>query len=114
MHVIDGLERRIGAAWALVAEAIMRCEPATVYDNSGIKGLRIVAEMTQGFVVGSPRFVSGVCWLDTQLSFPRPVAPGSQNRIETGSRAAYRGESEAESIVNHQDSLRALESKTRI
>jgi hypothetical protein len=87
---------------------------ATVYDNSGIKGLRIVAEMTQGFVVGSPRFVSGVCWLDTQLSFPRPVAPGSQNRIETGSRAAYRGESETESIVNHQDSLRALESKTRI
>ena len=37
-----------------VAEAIMRCEQATVYDNSGIKGLRIVAEMTEGFVVGSP------------------------------------------------------------
>jgi predicted ABC-type ATPase len=59
VHVIDGLERRIGAAWALVAEAIMRCEQATVYDNSGIKGLRIVAEMTQGFVVGSPGSLAG-------------------------------------------------------
>src|SRR6185312_13552452 len=39
---------------ALVAEAIMRCAQATVYDNSGSKGPRIVAAMTDGFVVGSP------------------------------------------------------------
>jgi predicted ABC-type ATPase len=40
--------------WALVAEAIARCEQATVYDNSGIKGPRIVAQMSEGFIVGSP------------------------------------------------------------
>jgi predicted ABC-type ATPase len=40
--------------WALVAEAIRRCDQATVYDNSGIKGPRIVAQMTDGFIVGSP------------------------------------------------------------
>ena len=40
--------------WALVADAIMRCEQSTVYDNSGIKGPRIVAQMSHGFAVGSP------------------------------------------------------------
>jgi predicted ABC-type ATPase len=40
--------------WTLVAEAIRRCDQATVYDNSGIKGPRIVAQMTDGFIVGSP------------------------------------------------------------
>ena len=39
---------------ALLAEAIMRCAQATVYDNSGSKGPRIVAAMTEGFVVDSP------------------------------------------------------------
>jgi predicted ABC-type ATPase len=32
----------------------MRCAQATVYDNSGIKGPRFVAQMSQGFIVGSP------------------------------------------------------------
>jgi predicted ABC-type ATPase len=32
----------------------MRCAQATVYDNSGSKGPRIVAAMTEGFVVDSP------------------------------------------------------------
>ena len=40
--------------WALVADAITRREQAAVYDNSGINGPRIVAQMTQGFIVGSP------------------------------------------------------------
>ena len=40
--------------WAPAAEAIRRCEQATVYDNRGIKGPRIVAQMTEGFIVGSP------------------------------------------------------------
>ena len=40
--------------WALVADAIRRCDQATAYDNSGIKGPRIVAQMTDGFIVGSP------------------------------------------------------------
>jgi predicted ABC-type ATPase len=40
--------------WALVAEAIVRCDQATVYDNSGRTGPRIVAQMSDGFIVGSP------------------------------------------------------------
>jgi len=40
--------------WALVADAVMRCDQATVSDNSAIKGPRIVAQMTEGFIVGSP------------------------------------------------------------
>ena len=40
--------------WTLVADAIRRCDQATVYDNSAIKGPRIVAQMTDGFIVGSP------------------------------------------------------------
>ena len=42
------IRERYHRLWALVAEAIMRCEQATVYDNSGIKGPRIVAQMTEG------------------------------------------------------------------
>jgi predicted ABC-type ATPase len=48
------IRARYHRLWALVAEAIARCEQATVYDNSGIKGPRIVAQMSEGFVVGSP------------------------------------------------------------
>ena len=40
---------------ALLAEAIMRCAQATVYDNSGSKGPRIVAAMTEGFRRRLPR-----------------------------------------------------------
>jgi predicted ABC-type ATPase len=48
------IRERYRRLWALVAEAIRRCEQATVYGNSGIKGPRIVAQMTEGFIVGSP------------------------------------------------------------
>ena len=48
------IRERYHRLWALVADAITRCEQATVYDNSGINGPRIVAQMTQGFIVGSP------------------------------------------------------------
>ncbi|MCW2563626.1 MAG: hypothetical protein JWQ31_2186 [Mycobacterium sp.] len=44
----------IDRLWALVAEAITRCDQATVYDNSGLKGPRDVAQMSEGFIVGSP------------------------------------------------------------
>ncbi len=44
---------RYHRVWALLAEAIGRCDQATVYDNSGITGPRIVAQMTDGFIVGS-------------------------------------------------------------
>jgi predicted ABC-type ATPase len=48
------IRERYHRLWALVADAILRCEQATVYDNSGISGPRIVAQMTEGFIVGSP------------------------------------------------------------
>jgi predicted ABC-type ATPase len=47
------IRERYHRLWALVADAITRCEQATVYDNSGIKGPSIVAQMTEGFIVGS-------------------------------------------------------------
>jgi predicted ABC-type ATPase len=48
------IRERYHRLWALVAEAIARCGQATVYDNSGLKGPRIVAQMSGGFIVGSP------------------------------------------------------------
>jgi predicted ABC-type ATPase len=48
------IRERYHRLWALVAEAITRCDQGTVYDNSGLKGPRIVAQMSDGFIVGSP------------------------------------------------------------
>ena len=48
------IRERYHRLWTLVAEAIWRCDQATVYDNSAIKGPRIVAQMSDGFIVGSP------------------------------------------------------------
>ena len=48
------IRERYHRLWALIAEAIARCDQATVYDNSGIKGPLIVAQMSDGFIVGSP------------------------------------------------------------
>jgi predicted ABC-type ATPase len=48
------IRERYQRLWALVAAAITRCYSATVYDNSGHKGPRIVAQMNDGFLAGSP------------------------------------------------------------
>ncbi|PXX02496.1 zeta toxin family protein [Mycolicibacterium moriokaense] len=48
------IRERYQRLWTLVAEAIPRCDQTTVYDNSGVKGPRIVAQMSDGFIVGSP------------------------------------------------------------
>jgi predicted ABC-type ATPase len=48
------IRERYHRLWVLVAEAIARCDQATVYDNSAIKGPRIVAQMSAGFIIGSP------------------------------------------------------------
>ena len=48
------IRERYHRLWTLVAAAIARCDQATVYDNSGLKGPRIVAQMSGGFTVGSP------------------------------------------------------------
>src|ERR1700759_4019268 len=50
----DKIRERYQRLWGLVAAAITRCDSATVYDNSGLKGPRIVAEVNKGFLVGSP------------------------------------------------------------
>ena len=48
------IRERYHRLWTLLAEAIVRCDQATVYDNSRINGPRIVAQMSEGFIVGSP------------------------------------------------------------
>jgi predicted ABC-type ATPase len=48
------IRERYQRLWALVAAAITRCDSATVYDNSGHKGPRIVAQMNDGLLAGSP------------------------------------------------------------
>jgi predicted ABC-type ATPase len=40
--------------WGIVADAIALCDTATVYDNSRIRGPRIVARMSGGEIIGSP------------------------------------------------------------
>jgi predicted ABC-type ATPase len=59
------IRERYRRLWDLVADAIVRCEQATVYDNSAIKGPRIVAEMTEGFIVGAPSWPK---WTPAALS----------------------------------------------
>jgi predicted ABC-type ATPase len=47
------IRQRYHRLWRLVAQAISRCDQATVYDNSATEGPRIVAQLTDGFLVGS-------------------------------------------------------------
>jgi predicted ABC-type ATPase len=49
----DKIRQRYQRLWGLVAAAIARCDSTTVYDNSGLKGPRIIAQMNDGFLVGS-------------------------------------------------------------
>jgi len=49
----DKIRQRYQRLWGLVAAAITRCDSATVYDNSGLKGPRIIAQIYDGFLVGS-------------------------------------------------------------
>jgi predicted ABC-type ATPase len=64
------IRERYHRLWALVAEAILRCAQATVYDNSGRKGPRIVADMSEGFIVGSPAWPD---WTPRALSARWPA-----------------------------------------
>ena len=48
------IRERYQRLWGLIAAAISRCDSATVYDNSGLKGPRIVAQLNEGFSIGSP------------------------------------------------------------
>ncbi len=46
------IRERYQRLWALVAAAILRSDSATIYDNSTLKGPRIVAQFGGGFAIG--------------------------------------------------------------
>lgn len=48
------IRQRHRRLWALVAEAIALSDLATVYDNSRLRGPRIVARLSGGLTVGAP------------------------------------------------------------
>lgn len=48
------IRQRYHRLWALVAEAIAASDTATVYDNSRLRGPRIIAALSGGAIVGSP------------------------------------------------------------
>jgi predicted ABC-type ATPase len=66
------IRERYHRLWALVAAAAARADSATFYDNSGIRGPRIVAQMAGGFVVGSPAWPQ---WTPEALTKRWPATP---------------------------------------
>jgi predicted ABC-type ATPase len=58
------IRERYQRLWSLVATAVLRCDSTTVYDSSGLKGPRTVAQLNDGFVVGSPVWPT---WTPTDL-----------------------------------------------
>jgi predicted ABC-type ATPase len=50
----DKIRQRYQRLWPLVVTAAVRCDSATVYDNSSAKGPRIVAQLSGGYPVGAP------------------------------------------------------------
>jgi predicted ABC-type ATPase len=64
------IRARYRRLWALVVTAIGRCDSATVYDNSGLKGPRIVAQMNGGQPVGKPTWPT---WTPQVLSSRWPA-----------------------------------------
>jgi len=64
------IRERYQRVWPLLVEAIARCDQGTAYDNSGIQGPRIVAQMAQGFIVGSPDWPG---WTSAALSARWPA-----------------------------------------
>ena len=50
------IRERFGRLWPLVSEAITLADMATVYDNSRLRGPRVVAQMNRGEIVGAARW----------------------------------------------------------
>lgn len=48
------IRERYRRLWQLVADAIEIADTATVYDNSRLRGPRIIAQLTAGTVIGAP------------------------------------------------------------
>lgn len=59
--------------WGLVATAAGRADAATFYDNSAARGPRIVAQLSGGFIVGTPTWPS---WTPTALMAQWPPGAG--------------------------------------
>jgi predicted ABC-type ATPase len=61
----DKIRERHRRLWSLVAEAVPRCDSATCYDGSGLCGPRIVAQISGGYLIGSP---SWPAWAPRELT----------------------------------------------
>ncbi|MET0475854.1 MAG: zeta toxin family protein [Mycobacterium sp.] len=61
----EKIRERHRRLWSLVAEAIPWCDGVTAYDGSGRRGPRIVAQISGGYVVGSP---SWPAWAPSELT----------------------------------------------
>lgn len=70
----DKIRGRYRRLWDLVAVAAQRVDAATFYDNSAARGPRIVAQLSAGFVVGSPTWPS---WTPAALSAHWPTDAGN-------------------------------------
>ncbi|MBX9980544.1 MULTISPECIES: zeta toxin family protein [Mycobacterium] len=65
------IRERYRRLWALVAQGAARADSATFYDNSGIRGPRIVAQLAGGFVIGAPAWPK---WAPPELAGAWPSA----------------------------------------
>ena len=61
----DKIRGRYQRLWALVAAAIADSDSTTVYDNSGLRGPRIVAQFSGGFAIGVPAWPA---WTPEELT----------------------------------------------
>ena len=66
----DEIRQRYQRLWALVATAITRCDSATIFDNSALKGPRIVAQFSSGHLIGAPSWPT---WTPRVLSMSWPA-----------------------------------------
>ncbi|MGA8329222.1 MAG: AAA family ATPase [Mycobacterium sp.] len=48
------IRERYQRLWGLIATALIRCDSASVYDNSRLEGPHIVAQVNDGFCIDSP------------------------------------------------------------
>lgn len=69
----DKIRQRYQRLWGLVAQAFPRCDHVTAYDNSASTGPRIVAQFTDGYLVGEANWPS---WTPTELT--ASTSPGAQ------------------------------------
>jgi predicted ABC-type ATPase len=63
------IRQRHRRLWPLVAEAIALSDIATIYDNSRLRGPRIVAQLSGGDIIGSPDWPA---WAPAALQSPWP------------------------------------------